>query len=73
MNLIFQMKNSKSRGGFRGGHGHYNHGGPPGGRNSVFIPFQAFDIEHCEVSPLIHLFTNSCNTVVQSIHFKLTC
>ena len=45
----------RGRGGFRGGHHHHHHhhhqSGPGGhgpGRNSVFIPFQAFDAEHCE-------------------------
>ena len=55
---------SRGRGAFPG----YNRGGPgPGGRNSVFIPFQAFDIEHCE-----NHFPNLDNAEEQATDSKLS-
>ena len=55
---------ARGRGAFPG----YNRGGPgPGGRNSVFIPFQAFDIEHCE-----NHFPNLDNAEEQATDSKLS-
>jgi len=47
--MVIRGHHRGSRGGFRGGRGGFRgRGGYHMQRNSVFIPFQPFDIEHCE-------------------------